>query len=722
MKRIATTASLLGLSLLAHSSPAHACGPFLNRSLLGSGDAALCDAPPLDFDSLLAALAGRAGSAIPESNTGASESDAEIDLRSALLAEGRTTTEIERIVQAWSNYRQHIGVLDEPAFPTDLPAEFELYLRGARAWYRHQHASAESSFRAVLELPASDRRHRSVWAAFMLGRLALDRCEAADRWFGLSRELVADGFVDTIGLGPASWGEQAGCWLRSSHDPLEVPWTKVVDLYVQQYAAGDPWASDSLREVAERALDESIEHPELLDRLARDRQTRALIHAHLAAHPHLALEGHGERWLAAVEAAPSLPSPGAGSLAWIAYQAADMTAAERWLRVADPEDPLARWVEAKLLLRTGAPESMEQARETLRELERDLESSTDIGVHDWRVGLDPAGIGPSAAADEALLAMRTDRFVDALAATLRAHSWIDAAYVAEQVLTIDELREFVDALPDDVREYESDLRWLLARRLARADRWADALPYYPIELVREAERQHEDLQRADDLELDASVRANSLWRAGKRMRELGMELTGTEVEPDWHWYEGDFDPMGIGDQRRALQSDARLTAPTPDELARVNRHFDFDLPRFHYRWRAAELGQQAADLLPDDHEAGARVSCQAAHWIRSRDYRGADRLIRAMIRRNPNITIAHYGDHLLNDPVENACSLDGIDFAAPPVVRVVEPVEPFDWLDRLRGLIHREWPALIGLALLVLFGLMAMGGRRAPTGPGSRSL
>lgn len=724
MKRIATIVAMLGLTLLLEPGPAHACGPNFARSLLGEGDQALCSAPPLDFDSLLATLAGTSPALIPEPNPGSVEDDAQSDLRLALVAEGRPAIEIDRIVASWLNYREKITQVEAPAFPDGLPDEFRLYLRGARAWHANDRAAAESWFHAVLELPTERRRHRTVWATYMLGRLASD-CAAADRHFEATRELVADGFVDTVGLGTASWGEQAVCRLRSGEPPLAIPWTQVIDLYLHQYAAGGPWASTSLRQVAEQTLAESVEHPALLEQLASDPKARGLINAYLAANPSLAVErGHAARWLDALEADPSLPSLGAGSLAWIAYQAADMTSAERWARLATPDDPLGRWVDAKLLLRTGSNADMDRAREQLRELERELGESNDITVRDWRIDLVLAGIGPSAAADEALLAMRADRFVDALAALLRAHSWVDAAYVAEQVLTIDELREFVDALADDhddMHEYEVELRWLLARRLTRVDRWADALPYFPAELRHEAELQHEDLEHGDDLRLAAPVRANSLWRAGKRMRELGMELTGTELEPDWRYYEGDYAPWAIGEQRRALQSSAKLTAPTPDELARVYRHFDFDMPRFHYRWRAASLGERAASLLPDDHEAGARVLCQAAHWIRSRDFLGGDRLTRELIRRHPNIEIAHYGNHLLEDPVDNACSLDGIDFAAPAFVAVAKPAEPFRVLPRLGQLIRRGWPIPLGLAVLVLFGLIAIGSKRPTIGPGSRS-
>ena len=722
MQRITRITILLGLGLACAPSPAHACGPSFSRSLLSAGDDALCNAPPLDFDALLGALEDRSSDATP--NTLDTLRAAEIDLRAALANEGRSAIEIERVVAAWSSYREHIGELDEPDFPMELPEEFALYLRGARAWHRDDHPRAESHFEALLELPAARRQHRSVWAAYMLGRMASSgRCRLAARRFEQTRALVAEGFADTLGLGPASWGEQAGCLLRSA-EPGAIPWTEVIGLYLRQHEAGDASAAGSLREVAELALAESIEDPKLLGQLARAPESRATISAYLAAHPQLVVDrGHAARWLDALEAEPELPTRGAGSLAWIAYQASDMRSAERWARLAPAEDPLARWVAAKLLLRTGTSADMARAREQLEALERDLADASDapdIGVHDWRVGIEGAGIGPSAAADEAMLAMRGDRFVDALAALLRARSWVDAAYLAEQVLTIDELREFVDALPEqDSGQFEDELRWLLARRLARANLWTDALPYYPAELRREAERMRDDLERGDDLDQPAPVRARALWQAGKRTRELGMELRGTEIEPDWHYYAGDYSPPAIGEQR--LEFSATLTRPSDEERSRVAHHFDRELPRFHYRSRAAALGEEAAALLPDDHEAGARVLCQAAQWIHVRDFEGADRLIRRMKARNPNIGVARQGHRLLDKATHAACSLEGIDFAAPAFSPPPPPAPGLDLLRRAARLAGRKWPLGLGLGLTMLLGLVMLGRRRQPTGPGTRS-
>src|SRR5439155_17933615 len=85
------------------------------------------------------------------------------------------------------------------------------------------------------------------------------------------------------------------------------------------------------------------------------------------------------------------------------------------------------------------------------------------------------------------------QYVQALDEFLRADFWEDAAYVAERILSVDELKSYVDEnwpLPsadsgqeeqanvsaDEVRE---KIRYLRARRLTRMLRGDEAREYYP---------------------------------------------------------------------------------------------------------------------------------------------------------------------------------------------------------------------------------------------------
>src|SRR5688572_24816768 len=95
--------------------------------------------------------------------------------------------------------------LSDDDVPHELPAEFRSYLQGALAWRFQDHASARRAWEDVLALPPEDRRHRSVWAAYMIGR-SWDDDQRAVPWLRRTRELAHDGFPDPLDLAGESIG------------------------------------------------------------------------------------------------------------------------------------------------------------------------------------------------------------------------------------------------------------------------------------------------------------------------------------------------------------------------------------------------------------------------------------------------------------------------------------------------------------------------------------
>src|SRR5581483_11580453 len=116
------------------------------------------------------------------------------------------------------------------------------------AWHRHEGDEARRNWLAVLALPENERRHRSTWSAFMLGRLALAEFDAAPwpekdraaerrnearRRFRETREDAAAGLPDPLGLAAASRGWEARLALHASD------YVEAVHLYLAQAATGD---------------------------------------------------------------------------------------------------------------------------------------------------------------------------------------------------------------------------------------------------------------------------------------------------------------------------------------------------------------------------------------------------------------------------------------------------------------------------------------------------
>jgi len=234
------------------------------------------------------------------------------------------------------------------------------------------------------------------------------------------------------------------------------------------------------------------------------------------------------------------------------------------------------------------------------------------------------------------------RYIQSLSDFLEGGFWMDAAYVAERVLTVDELKAFVDGHQlsggsdrdeDENSAWNLDqkLRYLLARRLTRTIRGNESRPYYPPEWQTEFDTLAQALQTGWDESLLPQVRVRALFAAARLTRAHGMELLGTEVGPDWH--------ISDGNSTGALSAEIRthqnfvLMPATSDELTRATRHRADPEVRFHYRYQAAFLAWEAAKLMENDSEETASVLCVAGSWLKGRDPQTADLFYKALVRR-----------------------------------------------------------------------------------------
>ena len=216
--------------------------------------------------------------------------------------------------------------------------------------------------------------------------------------------------------------------------------------------------------------------------------------------------------------------------------------------------------------------------------------------------------------------------------------WPDAAYIAEQVLTLAELKEFVDRrwpaakppvegkTPDGA---DTRMRYLLARRLARQGMLDAAAPYYPAEQQENFRRYADALQRGNNAKTAGPQRAEQLWIAAQLARAEGMALLGTETDPDWADESGNFD-LGATAADRPKKG---VNRAAPDELQRAADHRPQPDRRFHYRYRAADLAWDAAKLMPDQSDQTALVLVTAGNWIKALDPKGAERFYKALVSR-----------------------------------------------------------------------------------------
>jgi len=576
-----------------------------------------------------------------------------------------------------------------PPFPKieispGLPLEFSDYLQGALAWHNpalRDRNFARRTWEQLLEHPKADRHFKSTWAAFMLGRSwEQENPGKALTYFRQVRQLAGQGFADSLGLAAASLGLEARIYLHQTNYP------QAIKLYLEQFATGDETAITSLRFVAAEIFGGS---PARLQELAKNPVTQRLLTAYVISErlyddsyytpANRTVEAHARNWLAAVEAADVQDVDSAEKLALAAYRVNEMALAQRWIKRA-PNSPVAQWLQAKLLFRAG---KVDQAAALLARVARyfpveprtngtppvELKDSLFVDKNWGETCCVPAERQVLGELGVVRLARR--EYAQALDALLNAGFWMDAAYVAERVLTLDELKGYVDAywppvsagqIAEEKKEFGNNsvspailreqIRYLLARRMNRAFRGEEARDYYPVEWLSQYDRLMQDLRLGWDESQPSEQRARALFEAAIITRTNGLELIGTEVEPDWRIHAGDFEE-GVSITTRSEYTNALLAA-SADELHRASQHNADPELRFHYRYQAASLAWEAAKLMPNNSDETARVLCTGGSWLKNRDPDTADLFYKALVRRNRKTTLGAEADRIRWFPVLDA--------------------------------------------------------------------
>ena len=749
MKLESFSATVIAVAaILLMTLRASACGPFFPNNLLDAGDQGVLQAPIADFQRELTRmrLVAATTRAVPL-NEGQTYSDqataAEMsDLAAALKLQGTSHDLATVILQAHLAERMKLNAFEAsrkdfenngswmtdtnglrvlinanipPTFPAvavtpGLPREFAEYFAGAIA-DKNNNADAwgaVGSWRQVLNLPPAERKLKSTWAAFMLAKNDADNTndfseKEALKYFEEVRLLARSGFADSLGLAAASIGEEARIYLRRQN------YGSAIALYLEQFASGDNSAINSLRFTAMRIFATTNFNATALTNLAINPITRRVITAYLISRNPYTDPREGDNdpearqffdrtaaWLDAVESAQVKDVESASQFALAAYQAGRMDIAQRWISRAAHE-PVAQWLQAKLDLRAG---KIAEAARLLAKLSRRFPlagpgtnmssafaDSLYINVNDFYP--DYVSAGRQAMGELGVLHLARREYTEALDALLRSGYWMDAAYVAERVLSTEELKTYVDhtwpavssaQIADgtfdrngiDARtdNFPQQVRWLLARRLARDACYEEAGKYFPADLQPRFNSLIAALQVAQDHSLPKSQRASAFYSAAWLTRTNGLEIYGTEAAPDWSANDGAYDRGGIDADSRTNEA-FRILVPTQDELVRARQHAPYPDLRFHYRYLAARLAWQAGELMPDNSDDTARVLCTGGSWIKYLDPPRADPIYKSLVRRCRQTAIGKQADAMRWFPV-----LDSSGNPVPYALLPKEPAEP----------------------------------------------
>ena len=579
--------------------------------------------------------------------------------------------------------------------PAEFDSEFADYHRGAMAFQlgKEHWAEARQAWESLLKRPPQDRHYRTVWATYMLGKLALKSGEPdAAKWFQQTRELAKGGFVDSLGMAGDSYGWEGRSEWKQNHPE------KAAALFLTQLALGDDSAVISLKAlVPDRAPIEGMLNygPELEEREAWDEQQkraeeqktlaalkaaakdpllRRLVTAHILSTEsvHDLFTGDSEtprvnrcaRWLSVIKEANVGKVGDAEYLGWVAYNNGDYKGAVHWLELGKKDTPAGYWLQAKLQRRAGklddALKSMQQAWQSIHETRLYTGwtgFNEEPGDEETSYRSEYEGPGWSfsdeASGDLAALHLVHTDFVEAMDGFLKGNLWFDAAFVAERILTADELKKYIDGQPapadadNNVEDPLARLRYLLGRRLVREKRYEEARRYLKPPYDKTLEKYVSALKTGANEKISKQERAKAYFVAAWIARHEGMELMGTEVAPDVFASEGSFEMSDLADERKTglykmvvyeKGEEKKVTHPvvlkaSKSELQRLDKNKISPDVRFHYRLIAGELAIRAAQFLPDNSEELADVVNTAGQWVKDRDEKIGNRYYSILEKR-----------------------------------------------------------------------------------------
>ena len=696
---------LLCLSLCLPLGSALACGPDFPMRLLDNRGQTLADLPEGNFNFELSRL-GKTIAGL-KNVTAATHNPNDMYGEENAAAEAREKAEQAGLsVEQQALVKQLRGLTDArqvEAQGASLPAEIRLYVAGAVAFATGDHQLAVEYFNKLLALPADQRPLRSTWAAYSKGRTwfamssaggdAVEALELSRDAFRLARQLSIDGFSDPLELGVASLGEEARV-LRTAGD-----WSGAIELYEAQNLHGSAVGYTSLKQL----MNELAELPEAeLAELLQHKAVQQLVTASLVSRQGWSFgdEPPNEKKLVKLLQNSTRGSlDNADRLAAMSYQQGDYAGAKAFLENAG-DGGLAWWLRAKLAVRDGDKNAAAAAYSKAAQA---FPQSEDWGYRrtpDWAY----EAVQPKCRVEgeSAILALQRGEYLQAFVQLYRSNSvyWFDAATVAERVLTVEELKKYVDdnvPAPPALTQQERDnyvplsvaasLRNLLGRRLLREGHYADAVAYFDNPDLQNKARLYGEQRLKADAAWWPTKRASALYNAAWTAREWGMDILGYEMAPDYATFGGNY----------SLESAELKVGPLVSE-AEVQRQVASEAKpdqRYHYRFVATKLAGRAADNLPHTSQAFAAVLCNAAGWNSSLEDQSA--LYQRYIKEGPFVPWAvDFGNQCPYPDFENADK------------RYVTQVT-----DAVRSSLRPyKWPVQIGAVVLVAGAALLLISRR----------
>jgi tetratricopeptide (TPR) repeat protein len=510
--------------------------------------------------------------------------------------------------------------------PVGIPEEFSDYLRGLLWDHDGRTDDARAMWRKITALPADARRYRGPWALYMLGRSYLDTDPAkAIDYFQKTREAIGDG-PDRLSLASSSLGWEGRAALNQGR------YCDAANLYLQQAWTGDPSGVASLQHCLRALLHQT---GPIREQLLNDPRLRRAMTAFVLCDggPFCEITNEDSAefapWLNDVRQHGTADPDEIDRLAWTAWRQNNLEAARKWAGRGRSNSPVNRLIRAKLALHEKDVETAITLLESVRNFNADLPGPMR-SVLEMAEGPQLPMLRAVATADLEAICLARGQYTQSLSMLIDddgGHStYDDVYYIADRLLTVDELRSYVDHLPPAERDR---MCLFAAWRLARAAAFDQAMPYYSPDVREKMTRYVRGLADGHDGSQPPRKRAEALMAAAVIIKTDGEALFGTPFATAGSTYENRL--RGV-DDIDADGGDRPVTAPSADEIKRVNATAPPAVRPDEFRHRAAALAWEAAALLPDNTTEKVDALYTGGSWLKARDPKAADRFYKAICK------------------------------------------------------------------------------------------
>ena len=524
----------------------------------------------------------------------------------------------------------------------NLPKEYYLYLDGAINYYEGLHSIAIKRWKELLALPKNERLYRTVWARYMIAEsYILTDYEAYLKQNELLRQDIKNGFKDVQGLGIATFGNE-GFHSKNAED-----FNEAIKRYYYHFINGGKGAAESLKftiyELFEKDEEKIISVAK--DPLSREIVTRFLISSYSSS----AHDKDRENWLLSLEKLKITDASLTDRFAWVAYRNGNFKLTKRYLDLTKDDSVIKHWLSSRLAFREGKDDTaMKHLLQVALILKKDPKGfflyDNDFYYHNSSYeDLQKFNLG-----EIALIHLDKGQLQQSLKFFFMSEYWTDAAYLAERLLNIDEMKAFIAENEKHLKskkELYPMLRHLLARKMTRNGRWKEALPYFPKDMVGEVKTLFSNITKGQDPTFSQKERADFLWKASCITRDSGMSLLGTELFPDSRTLGGLFEEPAMGDWRIKLNSKSEIKMSNL-EKERLKTPPSKPVKRYHYRYIAAELAWKAIKLMPGNNDETAKRLIIAGSWLKAKDPKAADRFYKELVNKCGKTELGKKADKL----------------------------------------------------------------------------